>query len=362
MRAFGITPAQFSVVVSSYTLVAGISGFLGAFFLDRFDRKSSLQFLYGGFVLGTLLCGLATSYVTLLAARSLTGAFGGLLAATVFSTVGDVIPAYRRGRAMGIVSAAFSAASIAGVPFGIFLAEYFDWHGPFFFLAGFGVLVQGAIYLFVPQVRGHLAGKVAESPLQPIIEAATTPQLRIALSLIPSVMLAQFLLFPFFSTSLVMNVGVTNQDLSLMYMLGGAATLFTSPRVGKLSDRVGAAKVFTWAALAGIFPILILTHLRPVPIFWVLTLTTTFFVVNSARMVPSMALVTSAVSARRRGGFMSLNSCAQNIAAGLSALIGGMIVTQEASGRLQNFEISGYIAIVLSLASIWIARRVRSVD
>ncbi len=358
MRAFSITPAEFSVVVSSYTVVAGISGFLGTFWLDRFDRKTSLQILYGGFTIGTLFCGLAPSYLALLAARSVTGAFGGLLAATVFSTVGDVIPAYRRGRAMGIVSAAFSAASVAGVPLGIFLAEYFNWHGPFFFLAGFGALVHAAIWWVVPPVRGHLAGKVKESPLAPLIEVATTPNLRLALMLIPSVMLAQFLLFPFFSSFLVINLGITNNELSMMYMLGGAATLISAPRVGRWVDRVGAGRVYTVAALAAIIPILILTHLKPVPIFWLLALTTVFFVVNSSRMIPSMTLVTGAVSARRRGGFMSLNSCVQNLAAGLASLIGGLIIVKADDGKLLHYDWNGYISIVLSIASIWIARRV----
>lgn len=359
MKQFEITPAQFSVVVSSYTLMAGISGFLGTFWMDRLDRKTALQILYGGFTIGTLACGLAPTYVALLVARSLTGAFGGLLAATVFSTVGDVIPAHRRGRAMGIVSAAFSAASVAGVPLGIFLAEYFNWHGPFFFLAGFGALVQVAIWLVVPQVRGHLLGRGEESPFKPLLDVASTPNLRTALTLIPSVMLAQFLLFPFFSPYLVMNVGISYQELSFMYMLGGAATLITSPRVGRMVDRIGAARVFAMAAVSAIIPILVLTHLPPLPIYWVLMITTLFFVVSSARMIPSMTLVTSAVSNRRRGGFMSLNSCVQNIAAGLAALIGGLIVTQDPQGKLVHYAWNGYLAIALSLVSITIAKRIQ---
>ncbi len=361
MQVFSITPAQFSIVVSSYTLVAGISGFLGAFWLDRLDRKTTLQFLYAGFAVGTLACGLAPTYLTLLVARSVTGAFGGLLAATVFSTVSDVIPAHRRGRAMGIVSAAFSVASVFGVPLGIFLAEAFNWHGPFFALAAFGVVVQIAIALFVPQVRGHLHGRVKESPLKPLQEVLANKNMKLALSLVPSLMLAQFLLFPFFSTYLVINVGVTNQQLSLMYMLGGAATLFTSPFVGKMVDRVGASRVFVTAAICGIIPILLVTHMTPMPIAWVLAVTTFFFIVNSSRMVPSMTMVTSAVTARRRGGFMSLNACFQQISAGLASLIGGLIITKESSGRLLNYEWNGYLAVVLTLLSITIARRVKAV-
>lgn len=40
MRMFEITPKEFGLLVSSYTFSAGFSSFLGAFFLDKYDRKS----------------------------------------------------------------------------------------------------------------------------------------------------------------------------------------------------------------------------------------------------------------------------------------------------------------------------------
>ena len=98
MRAFDISPAQFTHLVASYGLAAAISGFAGGFFLDRFDRKRSLLALYSGFGLATLACGLAPSYETLLTARLAAGAFGGLAGSMVTAMVGDVIPPARRGR------------------------------------------------------------------------------------------------------------------------------------------------------------------------------------------------------------------------------------------------------------------------
>src|SRR4051812_46360033 len=73
MPALRITPAQFGLMVSVYAFSAGISGFLAAGFADRFDRKKLLLFFYTGFVLGTLLCGVATTYPFLLMARMVTG-------------------------------------------------------------------------------------------------------------------------------------------------------------------------------------------------------------------------------------------------------------------------------------------------
>src|ERR1700685_1025508 len=72
MPALKITTAQFGVAVSAYAFSAGISGLLAAGFADRFDRKRLLLFFYAGFVLGTFLCGIASSYKFLLVARMVT--------------------------------------------------------------------------------------------------------------------------------------------------------------------------------------------------------------------------------------------------------------------------------------------------
>src|SRR3982750_3422326 len=79
MPSLAITPAQFGSVVSAYAFAAGVSGLLTAGFADRFDRKKLLLFFYTGFILGTLWCGLANSFHALLAARIVTGIFGGVI-------------------------------------------------------------------------------------------------------------------------------------------------------------------------------------------------------------------------------------------------------------------------------------------
>ena len=103
MSLFGINPQQFSLLVSSYALAAFGSSLLAVSFLDVFDRKRALLFIYGGFTIGTFLCALAPSYEVLLTFRFITGAFGGVLGALALSVVSDLFPFQERGRAMGIL-------------------------------------------------------------------------------------------------------------------------------------------------------------------------------------------------------------------------------------------------------------------
>src|SRR5256885_663260 len=156
MRELHIGPGHFSALVAAYTISSGVVGLLAAPFIDRFDRRQLLLFAYAGFVLGTLACALSQNAATLLAARVLSGAFGGLSISMVMSIVGDVVPAGRRAAGVGIVMTAFSAAAAVGVPFGLQLAQHFHWEAPFFMLAGIAGVVWTMGYLRLPSVRGHL--------------------------------------------------------------------------------------------------------------------------------------------------------------------------------------------------------------
>src|SRR6201996_1839601 len=132
MPALGITATQFGVAVSAYAFSAGISGILAAGFADRFDRKRLLLFFYAGFMVGTLLCGLAQTYPMLLVARIVTGFFGGVIGSVVLAIATDLFPLEMRGRVMGVISTAFAASQVLGLPAGLYFANRWEWHAPFF--------------------------------------------------------------------------------------------------------------------------------------------------------------------------------------------------------------------------------------
>ena len=73
-RTMAINPEQFGFIVSSYTISAGISGVIFSSLVDRFSRKVAFLGLFVGFLIGTFLCGIAPTYLLLLAARVVTGA------------------------------------------------------------------------------------------------------------------------------------------------------------------------------------------------------------------------------------------------------------------------------------------------
>ena len=160
-RLMAITDAQFGLLVSAYTLAAGASGLLASLYVDRFERKRLLLWLYAGFILATLACGLAPGYGSLMAARVTAGLFGGVLGALVQTIVGDVVPFERRGHAMGVVMGSFSLATVAGVPLSLFIAAHLGWHASFIAIAAASVVLGGVGLKVLPVIDGHLRARAA---------------------------------------------------------------------------------------------------------------------------------------------------------------------------------------------------------
>jgi DHA1 family inner membrane transport protein len=355
-KLFTLNPKQFGILVSSYTLMAGISGFASAFFADRFDRKQLLLLMYAGFTLGTFACALASSYELLLLARGFTGIFGGVLGATVLSIVGDAIPAERRGAAMGIVMSAFALASVFGVPFGLFIANKFTWSAPFMFLAILGVFTTFMIFFLIPSFDKHLKNVEKNiNPMQVLLTIFGDAKLRTALSLTFIVVLSQFCIIPFFSDYMVANVGFSQAQLPLIYLTGGIASIFTSPLVGRMADKFGKLQIFIIFAILLIIPVAIITNLSTTTLFVALCISVFFFICNGGRLVPAMTMTTSAAPTQTRGSFMSINSSIQNLSSALAAYIGGLIIYKNEMGVIFNYNYVGYLAITLNILAIFVA-------
>jgi predicted MFS family arabinose efflux permease len=362
MRVFSISPQQFGMIVSGYTFSAGVVGLLGAMVIDRFDRKKILLILYAGFATGNLLCALSPTFEILLAARVVTGAFGGILGAIVFAIVGDVIPDMRRGKAIGTIMASFSLATVAGVPVGLFLANSFGWHIPFFMLAGTSSAVLITGYFVLPSMRGHLAHRSDISPVHSLLQLLNNRSNINSFIFMSAMMFAGFSVIPYISPYLVSNTGMPESDLPYVYLLGGAATMFTSRYFGKLSDTFGKQRTFVWIAGLSMIPVLILTNLPSEPLWIVLLVTTVFMILVSGRMVPAMAMVTASVEPKQRGSFMSVNSSIQQFSSGIASFGAGVILGTSASGAITRYWIVGILAALTSVLCILLSRNIQNVE
>ncbi|MBV6407536.1 MAG: Purine efflux pump PbuE [Rhodocyclaceae bacterium] len=360
----GIGPHEFGLLVSSYTFTGAASGLAAAAFVDRFERKRLLLAMFTLFGLATLACGLAPGYATLMLARCAAGAFGGVLGSMVQTMVGDLIPFERRGRASGVVMSAFALSTVAGVPVSLFLANHFGWRFPFFFIAALAAALLAAGWRLLPSLRGHLDAAVTSEgerrhPLAAMGEVLRDANHLRALAFVALLMLSGFMVIPYITLYSVNNVGIRQEDIPLIYLAGGCATFFTSRFIGRLADRRGKVRVYRLIALCSMLPLLLQTHLPPIPLWAMVVASTVFFVFVPGRMVPAMAIVTSAVEPRLRGTFLSISGATQQLASGAAAWIGGMVIAQDAAGQIVRYGWVGFMAVGATLLAMALAGRIR---
>jgi MFS transporter, DHA1 family, inner membrane transport protein len=357
MPAFKISPEKFSYIVASYSISACCSGLIAMFFVDRFDRKKVVVFAYTGFLIGTLCCGISPHYYTLMASRIVAGLFGGILGAQVLSIVSDAFNYENRGKAMGFLFSAFSFASVIGVPLALFLAQHLGWHTPFFLIVGLGALILFSIIKYLPNFTTHLVDKSVRATPKEIINNIILKRLNLtAFSLSATLMLGHFVIIPFLNPYMEHNVGFTDWQRNLIYIIGGLLTIFSAPMAGKLADKFGKHTVFATFAALSLIPIYLVTNLTFMPYYYALIITGIWFILSSSRNIPAQALVSNIVPPHQRGSFQSFNSCVTSMFVGLASLIAGKIVTQDATGKLHHYNIAGYLSIAIVIVAIIISR------
>jgi predicted MFS family arabinose efflux permease len=358
MRDFKVGPKELGWLITAYTFSAAIAGLVGSLFVDRFDRRVYLLTLLVLFGVGEIACALAPGYDALFICRLYCGACAGLAGAVLQTIAADVIAPERRGAAIGTVMTGFSLASVAGVPIGLFFASYFGWHAPFIFLTLCVVLVWVACRINIPSMSAHVSvHREAKGGLfRPLIEVVKNPNHIKAYGLVALLLFSSFMVIPFISVYAVANIHIPEKQLSLIYLMGGAATFFTSRYVGKLTDQLGARKMFQIMSVVAIASVLITTHLVPVPIWVVLLSSTLFFIVVPARMIPSMTMINAMAVPHMRGTFMSLLGAVQSTVQGLAALLATLIISRSSTGELQHYHWVGYCSVAFIIASLaWVA-------
>ena len=347
-----ITTAQFGWVVSAYAFSAGASGLLAAGFADKFDRKKLLLFFYTGFIAGTFLCGIAPDYNFLLMARIVTGIFGGVIGAVSFAIITDLFKLEVRGRVMGFVQMAFAASQVLGLPIALYLANKWGWHSPFIMIVGLSIIVGIAIIIYMKPINEHLKIQSDRNALQHL--GKTISNLTYLKAFGATILLATggFMLMPFGSAFSINNLGITMEQLPLLYMITGIFSMGIGPLAGKLSDKIGKYKMFVIGSVISIVMVLIYCNLDVTPLWIVIVINVIMFAGIMARIIPSSALMTAIPDPQDRGAFMGINSSIQQISGGVAAAVAGMIVVQTSSGKLEHYDILGYVVVGAMLITI----------
>ena len=346
-KDLGIPVTSLGLIGGSYTAAAAASGIVCSRFLDRFDRRSALAAMMLGLVIGTAFGGFAHDLTTLVAARVLAGIFGGPATSLSLSIIADVIPPERRGRALGTVMGAFSAASVLGLPASLELARHGSWRSPFFAVAAMGLVVAASALFMMPKLTLHLA-ELRATVQRPMWIFVQEPLVVVSLAATATVMFAAFSVIPNISTYIQHNMHYPREDLSVLYLAGGGVSFITMRLIGRYVDSLGAPRVSALGTLffVGILFVCFVIEWRAVPVI-------AFFVVFMSAMAVrnvSMSTLTSRVPAPyERARYMSLQSAVQHIASALGAFVSSLILTERPDHSLRGMPTIASVAIGLAL-------------
>jgi predicted MFS family arabinose efflux permease len=361
MKSMSLTTSQFGFAVSGYAFSAGISGLLTAGFADRFDRKKLLLFFYVGFIAGTLFCGFASTYPMLIAARIITGLFGGVIGSISLAIMADLFSLQQRGRAMGFIQMGFGASQVLGIPIGLYIANRWGWQSPFLMIAGLASIIWLITMVKLRPITKHLELKTEKTAVKHLWHTIKQRGYRIGFLMTALLSLGGFMMMPWGSAFAVNNLHVTYDQLPILFMASGIAALIIMPLVGRLSDKIDKVKIFTVAAVWMMVIVVFYTNLSPVPFVVIMVMNILMMIGIMSRMVPAMALVSALPKMQDRGAFMSINSSLQQIAGGIAAGVGGLIVVQKTkTSPLQYYDTLGYVIVVIIIANIIMIYRVNN--
>jgi len=359
MKSMDLHTDQFGLVVSVYAFSAGVSGLLTAGFADRYDRKKLLLFFYTGFIAGTVLCGVSHSYYMLLAARLITGLFGGVIGSISLAIVTDLFSIEKRGRAMSFIQMGFSASQVLGIPIGLYFANLWGWQSAFLMVAAIAVAVALLILVKLQPVTQHLGMQHDKSAFTHLWHTVVKRNYRIGFTATALLSIGGFMMMPFGSAFAINNLHVTPHQLPLLFMVSGVSSLFIMPLVGKLSDKIDKYKLFVIASVWMMIVVVIYTNLSAQPLWLVMLFNILMMAGIFSRMIPSTALTTAIPDMQDRGAFMSINASLQQIAGGVAAAVAGSIVIQKDKySPLEHYNTLGYLIVAISCLTIFLLYRV----
>ncbi|MAZ47250.1 MAG: hypothetical protein CME65_01725 [Halobacteriovoraceae bacterium] len=358
MRELDITTTQFGFLAASYKVSSGVISLFYSFVGDHFNRKKFTIVALVMFILATLFCAIAPNYTVLLTARIMAGFFGGILTPSVYAIITDLIPFERRGRALGMIMASFSVSSTLGIPLGLMIADSFGWRSTFHFIGAGATVVLILNLIFLPSVPVPEISKFNyKEQILRLWKTFIDLKHREAFLVIMFYTGSGFMLFPFLSPYAVNNIGLAETDLKYIYLVGGVFTIFMSRTVGHLTDTLGPLKVFFPAVIMSLPFIYLYTTAEFLSLSHLLIISTGFMVMLNARFVPLMTMISKVPDENKRGSFMGVLMSLRSFTAAFATAFTGFLISEDAAGKLINFDLSGFVSIGLSVFAIFFVLR-----
>jgi predicted MFS family arabinose efflux permease len=376
VKSLGISLSTAGLLVVVYSLAAAAAAFLSGTLSDHFGRRRFLLAGVAFFAVASWASAQSRTWNELMLARALTGLAAGTLSTCSITFAADWFPYNVRGRAIGLISSAYFAAPILGVPIAAQIADRYGWRRSFLFFAGLAVVTTLAT-LRLPRER--LSGSEVRSPKSEVQNSASAlaPEvsdiglrtsdykLRTTVETFRSFLVrrdtAAALVIAFLVSGglvgfltyigewLNSRFGLPTRTIGWVFMLGGVVAVGSAPLGGILSDRWGKRAV----SIAS--NILLAVAVAFVPFLpWGVGLLGLFALASlgaAFRQGPLTALMTEMVPGVQRGSFIALRNIASQMGIGATAYVGGVLFQEFGYSAVTSLCALMTAAVVILLAT-----------
>jgi DHA1 family inner membrane transport protein len=314
----GVSIPSAGWLVTGYALAVAIGAPFMALATARLPRKAALVVLMGIFIVGNLLCAIASDYNVLMFARVVTALSHG-----AFFGIGSVVAAglvapNKRASAVALMFTGLTLANVLGVPLGTALGQAAGWRSTFWVVTLIGVVALIGLLRFLPGNRN-------EAKLDMLAELSAMKGAGIWLSLSMTALFAasMFTLFTYIAPLLGDVTGISPRGVTYTLLLIGLGLTVGNIIGGKLADRrLGATLVGVFAAMAVVSTALSWTAVAVVP-----TEITLFLWATAAfAAVPALQINVVTFGKSAPNLVSTLNISAFNVGNALGAWIGGAVI------------------------------------
>lgn len=347
----GIADAALGTLVSAYSLMVGIFAILAGPVSDKVGRRRILLLGTATMTVALALHGLVQGYASFLAVRIFAGMAGGMLSGAAVSYIGDFFPYNRRGWATGWVMSGAAVGQIVGIPLGIVLSGRWGFRAPFYIFAATMAATVVLLWLRIPQppVKRTEGRLTVGGAVRDYATMLRRPEVRWAAAAYFSMFLGVALFVVYLPTWLEREVGVTPNQIALMYLLGGVANVMTGPQAGRISDRVGRRRIILHSCLGlsvamAATPFLVTSAAVAYPMFF-LTM-----VLMAMRTSPFSALLTALVTDERRGSLLSLSVAMGQVGMAVGGAVAGPLYSS--AGYASNAALAAVSVLAMGVI-VW---------
>ncbi len=352
VRGFHVSVEMAGMLVVVYSIAAAAAGFVFGTLSDRYGRR---RFLLGGviaFALASWMAAETRTFPELMMARVLTGGAAGTISTCVLTYAGDCFDYAIRGRAIGLISIAYFAAPIVGVPAAAEIAQRYGWRATFIFFALVACVAAASMWM----LRGERARPAGELRAEVNLGAVA----RRLQSFLKRRDLAAGIVIAFFASGgmvgfltyigewLNSRFALSTSGIGWVFMFGGAVAVIGAPLGGVLSDRWGKRLV----SIVGC--VLLAASLAVMPFFaWGVLLLLVFGVTSlgtAFRQGPITALMTEIVAGARRGSYMAARGVASQLGIGAAAFAGGVLYERYGYAAVTGLCALMTVVVIILLA------------